>query len=138
MFNFFFQIHRTGIITFCGSDVEKRNKIIFDPDGDEVKFCFRKFENGQYKPGQEIRTRHPNILKVVLMGKSGWGLWRNEWTDGIVDWTFTKEEIVQTFIDKKIEIPIPLLKEFDDFVERKKKIRNQNYSDFLGSGGMWK
>ena len=138
MFDFFFRITRTEITSFCGSNVESRNKIVFDLNGDEGKYCFRKIENGQYKPGEEIKTRHPNILKHVLTGKSGWGLWRDQWTDGIVDWTFTKEEILQTFIDKKIEIPTPLLKEFDDFVERKKEKRNQKYSDFLGSGGMWK
>lgn len=138
MFNFFFQINRTGLITFNGSSVESKNKIVFDPNGDEVKFCFRKIENGQYKIGQEIRTKHSNILRSVLVGKSGWGLWRDQWTDGIVDWTFTKEEILQTFIERNIEIPTPLLKEFDDFLERKKQKRNQKYSEFLGSGGMWK
>ena len=74
MFDFFFRITRTEIISFCGSNVEGRNKIVFDPDGDEGKYCFRKIENGQYKPGEEIKTRHPNILKHVLMGKKGWGL----------------------------------------------------------------
>jgi hypothetical protein len=138
MFTFFFQGTRKELFSFCGSNIENRNKIVFDINGDEAKFCFRKMENGQYPKGQEIRTRHPNILKSVLTGKSGWGLWRDEWTNGVVEHTFTKEEILQEFIDKKIEIPTPLLKEFDDFLERKKQIRNQQYSEFLGSGGMWK
>lgn len=138
MFNFFFQITRKDITTFCGSNVENRNKIVFDPNGDEAKFCFRKIENGQYKKGEEIRTRHPNILKSVLTGKSGWGLWRDQWTDGITDWTFTRDEIMQIFIVKNIQIPESLVKEFDDFLIRKQNKRNQNYSEWLGKGGMWK
>ena len=138
MFTFFLLINKTGLITFCGSNIEDRNKIVFDPNGDEGKYCFRKFENGQYKEGVTIVTRHPNILRSVLNGKRGWGLWRDQWTDGIVDWTFTREEILNEFFERKIEIPEPLLKEFDDFIERKKKIRNEKYSEFLGSGGMWK
>lgn len=136
MFTFFFQGTRSELISFCGSDVESKNKIVFDINGDEAKFCFRKIENGQYKKGEVIRTRHPNILKNVLTGKKGWGLWRDNYTDGIVDWTFTKEEIIQTFIEKKIEIPTPLLKEFDDFLDKKKMKRNQEYSEWLDSGGM--
>ena len=138
MFSFFFQSTRRELISFCGSDVENKNKIVFDPNGDEAKFCFRKIENGQYKKGEEIRTRHPNILKSVLTGKSGWGLWRDQWSDGIVENSFTKEEILREFIDNKIEIPLPLLKEFDDFIEKKKKVKYNKYSEWLGSGGMWK
>lgn len=138
MFSFFFQSTRRELISFCGSDVENKNKIVFDPNGDEAKFCFRKIENGQYKKGEEIRTRHPNILKSVLTGKSGWGLWRDQWSDGIVENSFTKEEILREFIDNKIEIPWPLLKEFDDFIEKKKKVKYNKYSEWLGSGGMWK
>ena len=138
MFTFFLLINRTGLVTFCGSNVEDRNKIVFDPNGDEAKYCFRKFENGQYKEGVPIITRHPNILRSVLTGKRGWGLWRDQWTDGIVDWTFTKEEILNEFFERKIEIPESLMKEFEDFIERKKRIRNEKYFEFLGSGGMWK
>jgi hypothetical protein len=138
MFNFFFQINRSGLITFCGSNIESRNKIVFDPNGDEGKYCFRKIENGQYKPDEEIKTRHPNILRSVLTGKSGWGLWRDEWTNGIVEHTFTKEEILQEFFDKNIEIPIPLLKEFNDFLEKKRQKKIEREIERLHSGGMWK
>lgn len=138
MFNFFFDITRKDITTFCGSDVESKNKIEFDINGDEAKFCFRKIENGQYQKGEIIKTRHPNILRTVLIGKSGWGLWRDQYTDGIVDWTFTREEIMNIFSEKRIKIPEPLIKEFDDFLEKKKMKRNQKYSEWLGSGGMWK
>lgn len=135
MFTFFLQSNRKGLVTFCGSIIDN---IEYDPNGDEAKYCFRKFENGQYKRGEKIKTRHPNILKSVFVGKRGWGLWRDQWTDGIVDWCFTREEILNEFFEKNIEIPEPLLKEFDDFIQKKKLKRDQKYSEFLGSGGMWK
>lgn len=138
MFTFFFQGTRKELFSFCGSNVEDRNKIVFDINGDEAKFCFRKMENGQYPKGQEIRTRHPNILKSVLTGKSGWGLWRDQWSEGVSECSFTKEEIIQEFIDKKIEIPTPLLKEFDDFIDKKKRIKFDKEIERLNSGGMWK
>lgn len=125
MFSFFFQVTRKNITTFCGSDVENRNRIVFDPSGDDAKFCFRKIENGQYKPGEEIRTRHPNILKNVLTGKSGWGLWLNEWASGISEGSFTKYEILKEFEDKKIEIPRSLFIDFENriysFMQKKIK-----------------
>ena len=114
MFDFFFRITRTGIIDFCGSNIEGRNKIVFDPNGDEAKYCFRKMENGQYKPGQEIRTRHPNILKSVLIGKSDWSLWLNSWAEGIAEGSFTKSEILKEFENKKIEIPRSLFIDFEN------------------------
>lgn len=126
MFSFFFQITRKDITTFCGSDVENRNKIIFDPQGDEAKFCFRKLENGQYRKGEIIKTRHPNILKGVLTGKSGWGLWLNEWALGISEGSFLKKEILQEFEDNKIVIPSSLLIDFENriysFMQKRNKI----------------
>lgn len=138
MFSFFFLLSRTELITFCGSNVEDRNPIEFDPDGDEGKFCFRKIENGQYQPGEKIITRHPHILKSVMSGKRGWGLWRDQWTDGIAEHTFTKEEIMQEFIEKKVIVPESFLKEFDDFLEKKKRVRLEREIERLNSGGMWK
>ena len=41
-------------------------------------------------------------------------------------------------IDKKIEIPTPLLKEFDDFIDKKKRIKFDKEIERLNSGGMWK
>jgi hypothetical protein len=135
MFTFFLQSYKKGLITFCGSPIDN---IVFDPDGDEAKYCFRKLENGQYKNGQKIVTRHPNIVKGVISGKKGWGLWRDQWTDGIAEWTFTRDEILNEFFENKIEIPEPLIKEFDDFLKRKIDKRNERELERLGSGGMWK
>ncbi len=48
-----------------------------------------------------------------------------EWTDGIVDWTFTKEEILSQF--DGIEIPEPFMNDFENVLHKKKMIRNQKY-----------
>jgi len=62
---------------------------------------------------------HPNILKGVLIGKKSWGLWRNEWSDGISEGLFTKEEIIQQFKDCNIEIPESLLTDFHNTIHKK-------------------
>ncbi len=97
-------------------------------------------------------------MKGVITGKKSWGLWVDQWSDGIVDWTFTKEEILEEFQKRNIQIPSSLLKDFENRIEKKKEIRNRkyfemlnektqevncenddldDYSEFLGSGGMW-
>lgn len=72
-----------------------------------------------------IYSRHPNILKSVIISKKSWGLWLNEWTDGICEWCFTKEEILGQFGD--IEIPESFLLDFDNVLSRKKQKRNLKY-----------
>jgi hypothetical protein len=127
MFSFFFQVNRSGIITFCGSIIE----VEFDPNGVSGKECFRLYEDGYYKGGKSIITRHPNIVKSVLIGKKGWGLWVDQWIEGIVDCTFTKEEILNEFYKRGVEIPDSFLTEFKNLIEKKKKIRNINYLNSL-------
>jgi hypothetical protein len=56
-------------------------------------------------------------------------LWVQEWTDGIVEWTFTKEEILSQF--EGIEIPESFLNDFENVLQRKKGIRNQKYLESL-------
>jgi len=133
MFTFFLQSYRKGVLNFAGSGVETE----FDVDGDEGKFCFRKIENGEIKRNSTIVTRHPNIVRCVVQGKKSWGLWVDQWSDGICDWTFTEEEILGEFQKRSIQIPEPLLKDFRNRIDKKKRIRNQKYSEFLGKGGMW-
>lgn len=77
--------------------------------------------------GKPIISKHPNILKSVLIGKKGWGLWVNEWSDGIVEWSFTIDDILNEFKDKNITIPESLLKDLYNTIERKKRIRNLKY-----------
>lgn len=127
MFNFYLKIYRSGIITFCGVGVE----VDFDINGSDGKFGFREYDNGRFKFKTPI-SRHPNILRGVIIGKKGWGLWVEQWSQGIVEWTFTKEEILEEFKKRDIEIPEPLMIEWDKLIEKKKRIRNQNYLDSLG------
>lgn len=123
MFSFFLKINRTRLIEFCGSST----KVYFDVNGYSCKECFRLYEDGFYKGGKPIITKHPNILKSVLIGKKGIGLWFDQWTDGIVDWTFTKEEIFEEFEKLNIDIPESFIKDFNNTIERKKKKRNLKY-----------
>lgn len=130
MFTFFLQSYRKGILTFCGSHV---NVSYVEPDElghTSGKYSFRKFENGQFKL-KEYNSCHPNILKGVITGKKSWGLWRKQWVEGICEWSFTKEEIVKSFMDKGIKIPDPLMKEFDNAIEKGKHIRNMEYLEQL-------
>ena len=123
MITFFFLIQKRGVITFCGS----HTVVEYDPNGPDCKECFRLHEDGYYRGGKPIITRHPNILKSVLIGKKGWGLWVDQWTEGIVDWTFTKEDILNEFEKLDVEIPDPFLIEFNNTIDRKKKKRNLTY-----------
>lgn len=122
MFDFYLKIYRSGLITFCGDIVN----VDFDVNGSEGKFAFREYDNGRFKLISPI-SRHPNILRGVIIGKKGWGLWVNSWAEGIVEWTFTKEEILKEFSDRNIEIPESLMLEWDKLIDKKKMIRNLEY-----------
>ncbi len=126
MFDFYLSIYRSGIVTFCGVEVN----VDFDINGSDGKFAFREYDNGRFKNSTPI-TRHPNILKGVITGKKGWGLWVKMWTEGIVDWTFTKEEILQEFLIKGIDIPEPLMIEWDNLINKMKAVRNEKYLEEL-------
>ena len=89
---FFLKSYRAGILTFCGYGVN----VEFDLDSDDGKFSFRKFENGEIKI-HNLKSRHPNILKGVIVGKKSWGLWKDQFIDGILEWSFTKEEVFEQF-----------------------------------------
>lgn len=85
------------------------------------------YEDGQYKHGKVPVTRQSNVLRSVMIGKKSWGLWVDQWTDGIVEWTFTREEILSQFTEKGIVIPDSFLREFDNMLERKRQRRNDTY-----------
>jgi hypothetical protein len=79
------------------------------------------FEDGQYSKGKKLlKTRHPNILKYVIEGKKGWGLWLNEWSLGISECDFTKEEILNEFEIKNIIIPKSFLIDFENRIHKYK------------------
>ena len=54
-------------------------------------------------------------------------LWVETWSQGIVDWSFTKEELLFEFEKRNIIIPEPLMIEWDNLRERKKIKRNEEY-----------
>lgn len=122
MFNFYLSVYRSGLITFCGVEVN----VDFDVNGSDGKFGFREYDNGRFKFKTPV-SRHPNILRGVIIGKKGWGLWVEQWSQGIVDWSFTKEEILEEFSKRNIEVPEPLMLEWDKLLERKRRKRNSEY-----------
>jgi hypothetical protein len=126
MFDFYLSVYRTGLITFCGVGVE----VDFDVNGSDGKYGFREYDNGRFKLKTPI-SRHPKILRGVIIGKKGWGLWVETWSQGIVDWSFTKEELLLEFEKRNIVIPEPLMIEWDKLIERKKNKRNQDYFQII-------
>ena len=107
--------YRSDILTFCGSSVDVK----FDINGPEGKNSFRIYDNGRFT--EKSVTRHPNILRCVIIGKKSWGLWVNEWSDGIVEGSFTKSEILEEFSKHNITIPESLLKDFENRIINKIK-----------------
>lgn len=73
-----------------------------------------------------------------MIGKKSWGLWVDQWSDGIVEGSFLIEEILEEFSSRNIEIPESFLLDFKNRIQKKKEIRNQKEIERLGSGGMWK
>lgn len=130
MFTFYLSVYRSGLITFCGVGVDE---IESDPNGTEGKYGFREYDNGRYKDGVPP-SRHPNILRGVIIGKKGWGLWLNTWAEGVAECSFTKEEIVNEFTQHGIEIPENLMLDFDNRVTDLKAIRNKKYLNYLNCG----
>lgn len=116
IFFFFLQSYRKGILTFGGSIID----IEYDKDSHSCRECFRRFDDGQFK-FTSIPTRHPNIVKAVITAKKSWGLFLQAWTDGIVECSFTKKEILYIFESNKIEIPEQFQIEFDNLLFQKRK-----------------
>ena len=69
----------------------------------------------------DIITNQPNILKGVIIGKKSWGLWLQEYSDGVIEGSFTKKEILNEFIIRDIKIPDPFLLDFNNTIIRKFK-----------------
>ena len=139
-FWFFFSLVRKGVITFCGEDIKDKYMLQLDPEGLSCKEVFRKFEDGFYaikededgnKKREPMITRHPNIIETVLIGKKGWGLWTDQWTDGIAECSFQRHEIFSTFEDVGLEIPEHFMNEFENRL-RQKQVK---YFEFLKKNG---
>lgn len=112
MFSFYLKLYRSGLITFCGSEI----KIEYDPYSSDAKVAFKEYENGIFKKTGVPKTCHPNILYGVMMGKKGWGLWCEQWSKGISEFIFTKFEIYEMFKKHDIELPKPIEKEFNNLI----------------------
>jgi hypothetical protein len=120
IFMFFLKSYRSGILTFCGYKVDVK----FNLNSNDGKFCFRLFDNGEIKI-YNLESRHPNILKSVIIGKKSWGLWVNEYSYGISEGLFTKEEVLNQFYENKILIPESFLIDFENSILKKKIKRNE-------------
>lgn len=116
MFDFFVKGSHSGLFAFCGSPV----RVEYDPDAPDAKFCFRKYENGH---NDWFVTRHPNLLFHAVRGKKGFGLWVKQWSQGIAECTFTKQEILDEFEKRNITIPVKLMKSFNDSISKEKMKR---------------
>ena len=101
-------------MTFSGVHVDVINKT----DGHSGKGTFRRFEDGQYKL-LPISSRHSNVVKAVIIAKKSWGLHCKMWSDGIVEGTFTRREILYEFEKHGIEIPDSLKLEFENLIFKK-------------------
>ena len=112
MFNFYLSVYRTGLITFCGVGVDE---IESDPNGAEGRYAFREYDNGRYKQGVPP-MRHPNILRAIIIGKKGWGLWCKQWAEGIGQCLFTKHEILEEFREHGIVMPESIETEFSNLI----------------------
>lgn len=112
MFTFFLQSYRRGILDFCGSEVVVK----YDPNGDDGMISFKQFDNGEMKLDNLVSC-HSNVLRGVIIGKKSWGLWLQQWTDGISEGSFTSREILSQF--GGIKIPEPLLTDFYNVLQKK-------------------
>lgn len=118
--------YRKGILLFCGEDV----RVKFDVNGDDGKITIKKFENGEFKK-TEITSRHSNIVRGVIIGKKSWGLWSDEWSDGISQGLFTKKEILEGFEKRNIKVPEPFLIDLENKIYNKIMKRMKKNTDGL-------
>jgi hypothetical protein len=118
---FLISFYRKGLLTFCGSDLSNIT-IGFHPEADDARLNFRKFDNGQYAVNDichELYSRHPNIIRGVIIGKKSWGLHLNMWIDGVVEGTFRIQDFIDDFNQHGIKVPDSLLQDFKNRVYKK-------------------
>ncbi len=72
----------------------------------------------------------------MVVGKKSWGLWLSEFTDGVCDSLFTKEEVLKQFEDNNIKIPESFLLDFENTLLRKKVKRNEKEKERLREVGL--
>jgi len=107
-----------------------------DPNGVGAKEGFRLYDDGHYSMGKKkMQSNQPRLMEAVIRGKKSWGLWLDQWTDGISEWSFTRDEIFEEFSSKGIKIPESFVKDFDNRLDKKKRIRNEKYLEELRGPG---
>lgn len=114
IFNFFLQSYRKGILTFAGTKID----VVEDVNSFCARGTFRRFDDGYYKY-TTIPSRHPNVIKAVIIAKKSWGLHLKEWTDGIAEGLFLRSELLGQFEKNNIKIPEQFLKEFNNLIYSK-------------------
>ncbi len=123
IFRFFYKSYKYSIVNFTGS---KDIKTTLNRNAHNAKLCFITFNNGEYSHKEMfitgIPTKQPLLLKAAIMGKKGWGLWMQEWTDGVAEWNFTEEEILKQFSILDIIIPEVLYLDFKNTWRKKRNI----------------
>ena len=125
IFNFFLSSYLRGVLTFGGEYVD----VNFDINGTDAYETIRRYENGEYKVnGVPVppNTRHPNIVRAVITAKKSFGLHVQMWSEGIRDWCFTQEEILEDFTKNNIIFPESLLIDFNNWILKKKEERYEN------------
>ncbi len=118
-FTFFFLLSRRGLIDFCGEKIVVERSM--DPTM-TAKHCFKLFEDGFYGKTKIIECYHPNVMKHVMMGKKGFSLWVREWSMGISEGSFRKQEILEEFEKRNIYIPNCFMLQFDNAIEKQTKL----------------
>jgi methionine synthase II (cobalamin-independent) len=116
MFSFFLKSYRSGLLIFCGCDLNLDYRFKQGTGSFSGKEAFKRFDNGEFKSNDifEVITRHPNITRAVITAKKSWGLHVNLWSDGVVEGTFRKQEIVEDFESRGIKIPEPFYKDLEN------------------------
>jgi hypothetical protein len=119
IFIFFLLSYRYKILDFSGVDVKTK----MDISKENSKLCFKIFENGDYSKEEiystGIPTRHPNILKGIIIGKKSWGLHVKMWSEGISEGLFTIHEILKQFEEVNIKIPEPFILDLKNNIRKK-------------------
>jgi hypothetical protein len=124
MFGFYYLLSRKGLVTFCGSEI----KVEYRKGSSDSKVSFKEYDNGLYRKTGVPVTSQPNVLRHVLMGKRGWGLWCDEWSKGIGEGLFTKFEIYEMFKERGIELPESIEREFNNLIWEY-RFKNPNSDD---------
>lgn len=109
IFNFFINSYLKGILSFAGVAVETKH----DKSSYSAKEAFRRYDDGQFGNGV-VPSRQSNIVKGVITAKKSWGLFLDQWAQGIAECSFTREEIINEFESKGIKIPKPFLIDFEN------------------------